>query len=574
MSPDLEALLAAEDVGSVAILVDDQPSPLAGLSAPGLTTRVFDAGLDTSTLHTQLAAYGRYDVIIVDAANSAKRPALFRNVFLHLRPGGTIYFRTLRERDWPADQRSADRHLWPYLAKLHSARAITELVGLEWRRRDQVDLSAAIGRLVSDEDELSITNRLDCYAKLREHEVNAVLQLRPDLGTVLVSRPARPLVSRAILEQNFVPFETHHEVFDVPPLYLRRYRDVLCRPGGAVARDRLLLPESFRHGRASRLRHQQAPSRSHLFSDVLPTPPVRRLAGSYLYLDSEYPDHFGHFVSEVVSRLWGWEAARELRPDVKALLSLPPDGDRLPGFIREILAAAGIGPEDIVTFAAEEMVEVEELLGVTPMYAMPDWVHPDIVQIWARIGNNLLAAGDDEPAPAPQRLFLLRPPGSHRQCHNEDDLVARFVAAGFEPVRPETFPLAAQVAMFRSAEVIAGFGGSALLNLIYCDTPTHVILVGPESYTSNNEYLIGSVLGHRIEQIASLPDIPHPPGNWSRTAFYSEWSFDFGREGHDLDRVLAALDGLEPPSAPEPEPEVENPPTPLHQRLRRRLRRL
>ena len=45
--------------------------------------------------------------------------------------------------------------------------------------------------------------------------------------------------------------------------------------------------------------------------------------------------------------------------------------------------------------------------------------------------------------------------------------------------------------------MIAGFAGSALVNLLYCDAGKRVIVVGPSSYTSSNDYMIGSILGMR-----------------------------------------------------------------------------
>lgn len=508
---------------------------------PELQVVSLDAGTDRSVLHARLAASGRYRAIIVEAPNDTSRPGLFRNVFLHLEPGGVIWFSTLRESAAPPAPRPGDPHLLPYLAKVVAARGSSP-EGVGWRRRDEIGMSEAVGRLVVGDDELLATNRAACYAKMREEEMNVVLGLRPDLGTVLQVGPALAFPSRATIRHNFSPYETHHEVFAVPAMSLRAYAEVVCRPGGVAVAGSMILPESFRHHRQARLRQLQAPNRSHFFADLTPLPrtptPTRRLTGSYFYLDSEYPGHFGHFVSEVVSRLWGWAPARQQYPDLRALVSLRPGESEPPSFVREILTAAGIAGSDVTTFAADEAVTVERLVGVTPMLSMPHYVHPELATTWSTLRERLPGPA---PGPYPDRIFVRRPVGSIRVCRNEDELVARFEAAGFTPVRPETMPLAEQAAMFSSASVVAGFAGSAMLGLIYAPDPVRVILVGPESYTSNNEYLIGSVLGHQIEHIGSRPDVDHPPGGWSREAFYSDYRFDFDREGELLDEVLAGL---------------------------------
>jgi hypothetical protein len=178
------------------------------------------------------------------------------------------------------------------------------------------------------------------------------------------------------------------------------------------------------------------------------------------------------------------------------------------------------------------------------MYSMPDYVHPGIADVWSTIGRNLAAEAD--PGAIHKRILVVRPPGAIRPCRNEADVIERFRRAGFETVRPETLPLADQVALFRGADVIAGFAGSALVNLLYCDAGKRVIVVGPSSYTSSNDYMIGSILGHEIDQVLSAADVQQPPGGWSREAFLSGWSFDFEREGQLLTVVLDDLDDPNP----------------------------
>ena len=47
--------------------------------------------------------------------------------------------------------------------------------------------------------------------------------------------------------------------------------------------------------------------------------------------------------------------------------------------------------------------------------------------------------------------------------------------------------------MVRDADVVAGFAGSGMFQIAFAGGPKHVILVGSESYTASNEYLISSV---------------------------------------------------------------------------------
>ena len=44
------------------------------------------------------------------------------------------------------------------------------------------------------------------------------------------------------------------------------------------------------------------------------------LLGPYFHIDGEIQGHFGHMITEQVSRLWAWEEAKRREPGLKALL--------------------------------------------------------------------------------------------------------------------------------------------------------------------------------------------------------------------------------------------------------------
>ena len=56
--------------------------------------------------------------------------------------------------------------------------------------------------------------------------------------------------------------------------------------------------------------------------------------------------------------------------------------------------------------------------------------------------------------------------------------------------------------------MVAGFAGSGMFQIAFAGGPKHVILVGSESYTASNEYLISSVVGHRLDLVLCRPDVP------------------------------------------------------------------
>jgi hypothetical protein len=95
--------------------------------------------------------------------------------------------------------------------------------------------------------------------------------------------------------------------------------------------------------------------------------------------------------------------------------------------------------------------------------------------------------------------------------------------------------------MVREADVVAGFAGSGMFQIAFAGGPKHVVLVGSESYTASNEYLISSVVGHRLDLVLCRPDVPKRGPRFSNASYQSDFTYDDGREGVFLRKVLAGL---------------------------------
>ncbi|HET6693052.1 MAG TPA: hypothetical protein VFG97_02000 [Pedococcus sp.] len=97
------------------------------------------------------------------------------------------------------------------------------------------------------------------------------------------------------------------------------------------------------------------------------------------------------------------------------------------------------------------------------------------------------------------------------------------------------------MATFREARVVAGFGGSAMFNLMYAEQLEGGILLNQEAYTVRNGHLFTSLTGGEVHYFWSRPDLEHPERGFGREAFRADWDFDFERNGADLDAVVARL---------------------------------
>ena len=374
---------------------------------------------------------------------------------------------------------------------------------------------------------------VDAVAIVREHEVTAVLDADPGRGRVVRTLPGASWPSRATVRTSHpLDLNPMPASYEAPPMVLREWRDAVALPGQAVLSRRLLLPESFSTADGHRQVNPSVDKLSPSFArppalDVEPEP----LEGAFVHLENVVPRHFGHALSEQVSHVWAWHAARETHPGAKVLVFDPVA--RLPSWQADLLEAAGIPPEDL--HVATGPVRVERLLGSTPMFSRPGYVHPGLATTYDGIGRGLESRSGVADRPA--KVFFTRRIG-RRSCRNAEEVESRFAEAGFRIVLPEEHPLADQVAMVRSADEVGGFAGSGVFQIAFAGGPKHVVLVTTENYPCHNEYLMSALLGHRLDIVVCRPDLPRPGTTFTRESFQSDFVFDARREGQFLDGVL------------------------------------
>jgi capsular polysaccharide biosynthesis protein len=545
---ELDRRLSASPRPDVAVLVGKATSTLAAIietSHP--TARVHEVAVlkQPKDLHALLAAHGPYDLVVDDLRRRKTRAQLFRGTFWHLRAGGAYVVVRFRvgTQDAP-DASGPDEPVHRLVTRLAALReGPAEPDGPRPNRYD-VSLGAAIDEVTTTAKHLVVTNRVAALAKIREEEIALLLRERPEAGRIVRSLPAidfaprytvsAPLATDVPAHPRFADLPEHYRV---PALSLREYDDVVCAPHQLVLGGNVLYPDSFRHNYRYPLRHGDTVDQAPLFASVdVDQDAAEPLAGPHYYLDNEHRGHFGHALTEVLSKLWGWQEAKRAHPDLRLLLAQNRDRDSVGAFEWDLFAAAGVAREDVTLVGSP--VRVERLVAAAPMFSQPAYIHPDIAGVWDSVGRNLESTAPQRDYPA--RIFCTRRL-EKRWCHNVDAVEAYFADHGFEVVRTEEWSMAEQATMFRRAEAVAGFAGSAMFSLLFCERPIPVVLLTTESYTSRNEYLIAAVRGHHLDVVTSQPDIPRPGRGWHPESFESPFTFDFEREGRVLDEVLTGL---------------------------------
>jgi capsular polysaccharide biosynthesis protein len=469
-----------------------------------LAARGAEVVLVSDDLHVRLAAATPL-AVVVDVRDGRCNLDGVRDLFFHVRPGGCFLT--------PVGRPGMD----DVLARLRSGRAPVA------REVSALTLKHGWLWLVSGADGV--------LAKLDEPASDRYIELRQPVAARVVERlPGLRFESRCELHQSTKNLKMPAEpVFEPPEMLLRELEGAICAPGQVVAFENVLMPDTYRHNRDPKLRNPHTDTLAPLFARIgaghAEEPPL--LPGTYYHLDNVWRGLFGHAMTEQVSRLWALSTAREMAPDLKVLVGVTK-GREVRGWERELLAAAGISDEELTII--REPVRVERLLTASPMFSMPAYIHPGIAEVWRSLGDSLVSGAPEKDYP--RRVFMTRN-NPRRKCHNRKEVEALVEEYGFTVLRPELLSLPEQVRTFREAEVIAGFAGSGMFGALYATEPKRMITVTTRSYGPTNEYMIASVLGHRLDQLFCEPD---------GQGFLTPFTFDTdGHDGQWLRGVLADL---------------------------------
>ncbi len=544
---DLELALGGRPIKRVAVLVDERSnllptwmaarwpqarivclvsSPTLRPTMPGRRA-VVEVATTAAVRHAVLSAYGRFDAVVDWITQEPEaQTALFEETFLHLRRGG-VYLTT-------STRPSGDG------SRPHLGERLDRLTATEVSAPPAADLGLAAA--IVDVQQRGHSVLVECgggaLPKLRYHEMDRVLALRGSVGRVLSTVPPQEFGSRASVTMNRAnPGAPFAPVIKAPGLALREYADVTCAPYQVLIAGQMLIPDTYRHYLNRTLNHGHVTDLGVRFGRPRKKPKrPQELSGTFFYLGSEVPQHFGHVMTEQLSRLWAWADVKRRYPEAKALLDVRPRHDGLRPWEIEIFAAAGVDPDDLLPVTGA--VRVERLLAAAPMFVNTQYAHPQISDVWTRTATALIERAPERAYP--ERVFVSRRPDRrNRHCSNADVVEDFFRSRGFEIIYPEDHGVAEQAMIFRRLRVVAGFAGSGLFSMLFSGEPKTVIVLWPETYTSRNEYLISSVLGHRLHVFWCPNERSHPVGGWDFDAYQSTFSFDVDRDAARLDETIS-----------------------------------
>lgn len=513
------------------LLVTDRPDARLALLVPG--RQVLPADVTPADLRVRLATGPRPDLVILDVEDPTVRRDLVLPLGFLVPRGGALVVAYVRTPGAPVRDSTLR-----YVARLLD-RGEDEPAPRGVRGSDVPHIRAGWRDVRLAGNHLVLVNDLNSFVTLGWSEVDGVLERKPELGRVVTTIAGETFQHRGRLRES----EPHvadrwRRTYEVPDVSLREYADAVCRPGGIVISGHTLLPDSHRHIARERPSNRFVPTFTPTAGRLWSRVPAERVIDEpHFYWDSEFRGHFGHVMTEMLSRLWALDEARRRHPGLKVLMATNPNKEaELTGHELAVLDAFGVAADDI-TFLREP-ARVATLVSATPMFSQPEVVHPRIAEVWNTLGAHLAEQAPERSYP--RRLFVTRR-GGYRACRNVDEVESLFAEHGFEVVQPERYPLAEQARMFREAEVIAGFGGSGLFNALMADRPRRLIMISSTNYTVENEWMIAAVRGHEVDVAWCRPEVGFDDVGDRADAFHAAYSVDFDREGEFLRKVVAEL---------------------------------
>jgi capsular polysaccharide biosynthesis protein len=237
---------------------------------------------------------------------------------------------------------------------------------------------------------------------------------------------------------------------------------------GALYRsDKTLIDHSIRRtGKGDHVLHvDDCPQ---VNKDELPVLPGRTLYGGHLF------HHYGHFISEGLARLWPY-----LRSDFDNICFYPfifnNRSNELCSYQLEILSLLGINANKV--FIIRDRTLLEEAWVPSSAWPINQAANPVMKNIYSKISLSI-----DRPSAPTRKIFIAR--SKKLRASNNDQVQHEFQRLGFEVIYPEMLSFHDQLRLYVETSILAGFSGSGLHNIVFCQPKTKIIEISDERSVS------------------------------------------------------------------------------------------
>ena len=223
--------------------------------------------------------------------------------------------------------------------------------------------------------------------------------------------------------------------------------------GGVYAATGEVLPESCtKRGPAGDAMCIIGPAAGH-------TPaPTEHIAGVGIYGGYLFR-HFGHILTETVSRLWGARLKYG-----KAPIYMQSDGGKMPALAAELLDLAGLGGSIQIV---KRDLSLDQVLVPEPAFVLRNRIHRVFKDLYLRMTDKALGSGPVYASEQPLYLSRTALRDDQRPIIGELDLEEQLLRSGVRVVHTEQLPLVDQIRCINAHRTVIAPIGSALHLLLF-----------------------------------------------------------------------------------------------------------
>ncbi len=304
----------------------------------------------------------------------------------------------------------------------------------------------------------------------------------------MLAKPATELEVPHPAEIGFYPRAPWEEKKEIEGVFLSSARLPVLIPGGIVSRGNILHTESFPdRSKYSTTRYIKKKNDGHADYFTLPSW-GDSLIGARIregfFLDGDYVDHYGHFITEALPRLWAALEYSRLR-QVPVITST--GNISLIRFFLDALNLSSMAVEPI-----RQPTQVERLWLASSSYKLGRGFNLEARRVFGTISK---AFWDNR---SREKVYLSRrglDTKTSRRLLNEVEVERVFMDAGFRVIAPQEMSLAEQLGIFANSRILAGPTGTTMYNRVFQRPRGRALLLGAHSYMLPDHAYLSSLMG-------------------------------------------------------------------------------
>ena len=210
--------------------------------------------------------------------------------------------------------------------------------------------------------------------------------------------------------------------------------------------------------------------------------------------------HYGHFITEGLSRLY--PVVKSIDFDYIAFLPFIFGGNLFvnspPDYHEFIFASLGISLDQIILL--RELTCFNELWVPSPAWPINSDAHPVMSDIYRKVRDYSLNSLACDELQSDNNLYIAR--SANLRSDRNSVIEGAFRDLGFTVVALEKYSFSEQMMLLNQAKCVAGFSGSGLHNIVFCNPKTSLIEI-TDSRT-RGKALPMQITANRIDRRRSL----------------------------------------------------------------------